>query len=348
MGAGADAEVVAEGPVVEVVPALLVRAGEGGGLVVGEAGGGQAGLDRVLHVGGAVVVGQRRRVVGEGGVGFEGEVVARQVLHAEADRRLQVGERHVQGLAGEGVHQVEVDALEVRARGFDRAPGLVAAVDAADLRQHGVVEALDAERQAIDAGGAVVAEACRLDRARVGLQGHLGERVERQQHADAGEERVERGRRHQAGGAAADEDAMHPPAPDLGQGVLQVGEHRVQPGLLRDAALARGVGVEVAVGALPHAPREMHVQGQRRRGFELRAFGQRQRARRGRGGGQRDDAAGGHGGRRFRCAAAYSGCEARRASRWRIAAPRWLRVFLSAASSSAAVCSSSGTQNSGS
>ena len=37
---------------------------------------------------------------------------------------------------------------------------------------------------------------------------------------------VERGRGHQAGRAAADEDAMHPPAPDLGRGLLQVGEHR--------------------------------------------------------------------------------------------------------------------------
>jgi hypothetical protein len=38
VGAGADAEVVAEGPVVEVVPAFAVGLGEGGGFVVAVAG----------------------------------------------------------------------------------------------------------------------------------------------------------------------------------------------------------------------------------------------------------------------------------------------------------------------
>jgi hypothetical protein len=49
-------------PVVEVVPALPARLGEGRGFVVRVAGGGQPGLDGFLHVGAQVVVGQFRRL----------------------------------------------------------------------------------------------------------------------------------------------------------------------------------------------------------------------------------------------------------------------------------------------
>ena len=47
--AGADAEVVAEGPVVEVVPAFAAGLGEGGGFVVAVAGVAEAGFDRFMQ-----------------------------------------------------------------------------------------------------------------------------------------------------------------------------------------------------------------------------------------------------------------------------------------------------------
>ena len=57
MRAGADAEVVAELPVVEVVRALAAVAGVGADLVLGEAGFGQPRLAGLLHVPGGVDVG---------------------------------------------------------------------------------------------------------------------------------------------------------------------------------------------------------------------------------------------------------------------------------------------------
>ena len=56
MGAGADAEVVAEVPVVQVVLALLAGLREGRGFVVGVTGGSQPGLDGFLHVGADVAL----------------------------------------------------------------------------------------------------------------------------------------------------------------------------------------------------------------------------------------------------------------------------------------------------
>lgn len=120
VGTRADAEVVAEVPVVEVVPALPARPREGRGFVVPVAGLAEPCLDHLLHVGGKIVVGQRRRRGVEGCIGLEGEVIAGQMGRAEADRSLQIGVRVGQALAGQRVHQVEIHRLEMSQRMIDR------------------------------------------------------------------------------------------------------------------------------------------------------------------------------------------------------------------------------------
>ena len=85
-----------------------------------------------------------------------------------------------------------------------------------------VVEALHADRDAVDAGVAEAAEARRLDRAGVRFERDLGAGLERQARAHAGEQRVDRLGREQARRAAADEDADQPPPPDRRQQRLQV------------------------------------------------------------------------------------------------------------------------------
>src|SRR3546814_20474014 len=61
---GADPEVVAEAPVVEVVRALQARARVGADLVLRVAGLGQHRLAAFLHVPGGVLVGNARRQIG--------------------------------------------------------------------------------------------------------------------------------------------------------------------------------------------------------------------------------------------------------------------------------------------
>ena len=150
------------------------------------------------------------------------------------------------------------------------------AVDAAECLQVVVVEALDAERQAIDAGGAEAGEFLRFDRARVGFQRDFGVRRQHRQRPEGGEQFVDGGRRQQAGRAAAEEDADHRPAPDQRQRRLQVGNQRIDILALGDRA-RRLVRVEIAVRALLDAPRDVHIERQRRRDLEFEDAGGRHR-----------------------------------------------------------------------
>ena len=87
--------------------------------------------------------------------------------------------------------------------------------------------------------------------------------LERQARAHAGEQRVDRFRREQARRAAADEHAGQPPAPDRGQQRFEVEQQLLDVCLLRQLARAL-VRIEVAIRALAHAPRDVHVERERR------------------------------------------------------------------------------------
>src|SRR5690242_8280358 len=69
-----------------------------------------------------------------------------------------------------------------------------------------VVERLHAERDAVDAGGAITLEACRLDAGGVSLERYLDVLGDRPVLGDGLENRANRGRLHQRRGATAKED----------------------------------------------------------------------------------------------------------------------------------------------
>ncbi len=83
----------------------------------------------------------------------------------------------------------------------------------------------------------------------------------------AGQDLVECTRGQQAGRAAAEENAVHAPPPNQRQRLLEVGGQRGNIALLGKLA-ARFMRVEVAVRALAHAPGDMHIQRQRRQCLE--------------------------------------------------------------------------------
>ncbi|KAG0743938.1 hypothetical protein G6F24_016171 [Rhizopus arrhizus] len=137
-------------------------------------------------------------------------------------------------------------------------------MDAPQLLQLGIVETLDAQREARDATGRVVANAAGLGGAGVRLHGDLGIRPYIQTGAQHGQQFVQPCRRQQAGRAATEEHAVHHPSPDQRQGLVQVAQQRVDVGIERQLALGLVRGA-VAGGAFAHAPRQVHVQRQRRR-----------------------------------------------------------------------------------
>src|SRR4051812_37525731 len=165
MRPGADAKVIAELPIVEVVLAPESPPGEGGGLVALVAGGAERVLDGELHIGGLVVLGKRGRPGVEGGVWLYGQLIRREMRRAARDAGSDIGACHVDRLAGESVHEVDVDVVEAFERRFDAATRLGRRMDAAKRGQHRIVEALHAERDASHASRAKAAKAAGLYRA---------------------------------------------------------------------------------------------------------------------------------------------------------------------------------------
>lgn len=170
--AGADAQIVAKAPVVEVVAAFFTGAGEGGGFVVRKTGLRQMRGEGVADVGARIVVGQGGgRLVREGGVGFDGELVAGKMREACGQRGVHVRQRARYGLPGQGVYQVDIAAREGLDGVRQRRARLCAVVNASDAGKRGVVKTLHAQREAIDARATQGAKARRFDRAGVGFQG---------------------------------------------------------------------------------------------------------------------------------------------------------------------------------
>ena len=171
-----------------------------------EAGRGQQGLAVFLDVPGGVLVGDAARGAGgEQGVRLQGQLVVRDMRRLQRERALQVGAGAGQVLAGQGVHQVEVDVVEAGVLGqLHRRLGLAAVVDAAQSLQAAVVEALDAEAQAVDAGSEVTLEAVVLGGAGVGLERDLAAGREAQPRAGLLQEVVDGIRREQRRRAAAE------------------------------------------------------------------------------------------------------------------------------------------------
>ncbi len=260
-----------------------------------EAGRTQHLLRQVLHVGQCIVVRQLGRMRKERGIRLDGQLVGGKMRRSHAQARVEVGARAVERLARQAVHEVDVDVADGFHRQGDRAPRLVGRVNAPECLEHCLVEALR---------GAGI----RLQRNfRVGF--HLDSRAHR------AEQRIDLLGREQAGRAAAHEDAGEPASPDRRQQRLEIAQQCGDVFRERQLALAL-VRIEVAVGALLHAPGQVHVERERR---------------------QRGEANLAHVAKHGR---AHRACS--RSSSLRSAWPRWLMRFFSSGASSAAVLPSAG------
>ena len=119
----------------------------------------QFGLQRLLHGRQHVLIRQRRRLGMKQGVRFERELVKRKVRGLERQRRAQIGECFVECLPRQAEHEIEIEVVE--AGGARRLRGrecLVASVDASEFLQLLGLKALDADRQPVYAGRAVITE----------------------------------------------------------------------------------------------------------------------------------------------------------------------------------------------
>src|SRR6266545_27921 len=86
MRACANAQIIAEAPIIEIVPALATRARERRCLVMNVAGARERVVHGVLDIGGEIVVGQRRRMPVEQRVRLERQLIERKVRWSESNR----------------------------------------------------------------------------------------------------------------------------------------------------------------------------------------------------------------------------------------------------------------------
>ena len=263
---GPDAGVVAIAPVGQVVPALGAGPRQVADLVCGEPVPRARRCGLRIKGGRGVLVRQRdppppvHRL--ERRPGLDGELIQREVVGAESERAVELCPPGRQVLAGPGVDQVERDARKQQARQLERGNGLLGGVLPAEEDQRVRVQALDPERDAVDAGGAEGAEPSRLDAGRVGLERDLevGRRVE--QPGRVCDQVGDGGRVHQARRTATEEDRAERPPSQPRRLPRQLGPQRAgEPGLVDAVA---HVAVEVAIGALGQAERPVDIEGKGR------------------------------------------------------------------------------------
>jgi hypothetical protein len=166
-------------------------------------------------------------------------------------------------LTGQPVHEIQIEVAEARGvqlRGG--AAGIRGGMNAPQGVKRALIEALRAKRDAADPDGAVLAKRAALDGAGVRLQRHLRILRDVEVSARGFQDRPDGCRREQARRPAAEEHARHNAPPDLRRLCGDIARKSRHVRLLRELAV-QGVRVEVAVRALPYAPRKVHIERER-------------------------------------------------------------------------------------
>lgn len=113
-----------------------------------------------------------------------------------------IGQRLLQRLAGQGVHDVQIEGVEVAAGLLGGAARFVGAMNAPQRAQVAGVKALHANRQPVYPRRAIAGELGDFQRAGVGFQGNFCVRVELEPGVQRAQQAVDMRRAEQAGRAA--------------------------------------------------------------------------------------------------------------------------------------------------
>ena len=258
------------------------------------------------------------------------------MFRCQGNRLIDIRQGLLDRLAGQAVHEIQIQVVEPGATGHvDRGQGFGVVMDATERLEVYRVEALDADRQPVDAGAPVIGKLGLLEGAGVGLQGDFDIAGKAQPGSHGLQDLPQAVGGKQARRAATKEDRANFAPLNRRQILLQIRYQRRDIFLLGKTTVT-DMGVEVTVGALAHAPGNMDV-GRQRRELQVASF-KRQAVR----------VAGWVCLRLGACGLRLGQLSPKRLRKSAIALALWLMRFLSAAGSSALAQSLSGTQNSGS
>ena len=267
MGARSDAGIFLAAPINEIMPAFAAGPRVVGNLVGRQAVGGANLQGRVVKRAAEIVVGNdelaRGMERGKRRVLLDGQLIEREMVAGFGQGAGELGRPILRVLARPGIDQVERVAIENAARDADRIERFARGVHAAKLGEHAIVERLDAERDAVDAGGAVAAEAGGFDAGRIGFEADLDVGRDAPMFCNRVEDRRHRGRLHQRGRAAAEEDRRNGAVRHPRRGRRDLGGKRAHEARLVDR-LAAHMAVEVAIGTFRQAERPVNVDAEGR------------------------------------------------------------------------------------
>ena len=193
---GADAQIIAKGPVVQVVPALMAGTGKGRSFIVRIARFGQAVFQPILDLGTGIVIGQSgRRHCGKGGVRLQRQLITGKMRWVKGQCLMDISQCRCHILLWQPDHEIEVKGIEGAGGSFNRRNRLLSVVNAAQRLQAGIVETLNTEGEAINPCRLETGEAFSIYGTWVGLQRNFGLRRQWQQHAETGDQSINGSRR---------------------------------------------------------------------------------------------------------------------------------------------------------
>ena len=226
-------QVVAKLPVIAVVKALMAGLGIGRDLIATHTRRNGAGRNQVQHFVSRIVLRNHRRVLGEVGIGLNGQVINRQMRRRKRERHIHIALQIRLGLAGQRIHQVDIEGLEIVRRLAHSRLRLRGIMHTAHRLQKAVIKALYANRQAVHTRRTESLEAVFLKRAGVGFHGDFAVRLHAQTGTQTGDQLIDGLRRKQTGRAAAHEDTVYRAPPDQRQRAFQVGHQGIDIAIFR-------------------------------------------------------------------------------------------------------------------
>ena len=262
-GGGAEARVVLQQPVFQVVAGGIAPLCEVGDLILDVARPRQGVHGVKVHVRLEVVVGDVGgiAVLPEGSALLDLQAVAAQVLHVQLHDPPEGVAPVLPALGGEPVDQVQADVLEARPPGLFHRPGhLGPVVPPPQEAEDGVVGALGPQGDAVEARPAQAPQPGGLHAVGVGLQGDLAVGGEARFLPDEAQQVHQVIRPVPAGGAPAEIHRVDAVAFQPGGGLRQVLFQRLLVG--GDQVPAARRGAEVAVGAAAGAEGDMDIEPQ--------------------------------------------------------------------------------------
>ena len=193
MGARADAGVIAVAPIAKIVAAFLAGLGVVRYLVSEKTRPLQRRKRRLVEPGAKVFVGKREDTplmgAEKGRAALDRQLIGGNMGSAQRQRLAELRPPALGALAREGVDQIEGMAGKVPLGAFERADCLPAAMGATEKPKRVVVQGLDPEGEAVDAGISEGLEPFGLDRGRIGLERDLAPRRHRPQGESAPDDR---------------------------------------------------------------------------------------------------------------------------------------------------------------